>query len=102
MVIISVVFMILSENFRPRWRSIWKVFWVTNAYAGAIALFNLATNSNYLMLSGKPAVPTVVDYLGPWPVYIVGIEAIGLISCILYYLPFAIRDRKSKRANALL
>lgn len=94
-VILATIYMAIAEHFRPYWSSIWKVFWVTNIYAFCVGMFNLATTSNYLMLSAKPAVPTVVDYLGPWPWYILGLEAIGLLSCILYYLPFAIKDGKN-------
>lgn len=96
MVILAVAYMIVAEGFRPHWRSIWKVFWVTNIYAGGVALINVVAKSNYLMLSAKPMVPTIVDYLGPWPAYILALEAIGLLSCVLYYIPFAIKDRQSK------
>ena len=89
----------VAEQFRPTWRSIWKAFWVTNIYAAAVALFNLATESNYLMLSAKPAVPTLVDYLGPWPWYIIGLEVVGVISCVVYYAPFALRDWHTRRVS---
>ena len=43
------------------------------------AITNQITGSNYGFLSAPPPSPSLVDALGPWPWYILGIEAIALV-----------------------
>jgi uncharacterized membrane protein YwaF len=31
----------------------------------------------------------VLDYMGPWPWYIVGMCILGIVVCMVLYLPFA-------------
>jgi uncharacterized membrane protein YwaF len=45
-----------------------------------------------------PETPSLIDLLGPWPWYILSLEAIGLVTCVILYLPFAIKDWLARRA----
>jgi hypothetical integral membrane protein (TIGR02206 family) len=87
-----VIFMTVTEHWRPHWQSIGRVFILTNSYMVVVGFVNILTGGNYLYIARKPAFPTLIDYLGPWPWYILGLEVIGLLSCILCYLPFAVHD----------
>ena len=96
--------MTIVEGFRPTWKSLRRVFLGTNVYVLFVFLVNLGIGSNYLMLNGKPATPSLLDLLPPWPYYILGMELIGLASCLLLYLPFMVVDRRaspSARAHRL-
>jgi uncharacterized membrane protein YwaF len=44
------------------------------------------------MINHKPELPSLLDLLPPWPVYIVYMELIGVASMLLLYLPFAFKD----------
>ena len=63
---------------RPRPRAAWRAFLITNAYAASVALINLWLDTNYMFLRAKPATPTLLDWLGPWPWYIVVGEGLAL------------------------
>ncbi len=69
-----------------------RVFVWMNVYALIIYFVNTAIGSNYLMISYKPNTPSLLDLLPPWPIYILYMEAIGVISMIVLYLPFLIQD----------
>jgi uncharacterized membrane protein YwaF len=45
-------------------------------------------------VNGKPPTASIFDLLPPWPYYIIYIEIIAIITFLLLYLPFAIRDRR--------
>jgi hypothetical integral membrane protein (TIGR02206 family) len=92
------IYMTVVEHFRPTWKSLRRVVLWTNAYMVLVFLVNLALGSDYLMLNAKPATPSLLDLLPPWPHYIAYMEVIGLSTCLLLYTPFIIRDRKSGRA----
>ncbi|MBN2533506.1 MAG: TIGR02206 family membrane protein [Spirochaetales bacterium] len=92
LIIIACVYMTFVVGFRPTWKSLFKVFIITNIYMGIMALVNLATNGNYMFLCEKPVNPTIYDFLGPWPWYILSVEGIGIIVMLVFYSPFVIKD----------
>jgi len=96
LIIIACVYMTFIEKFRPTWKSIIKVFVITNIYMGIIALVNMITKGNYLFICHKPEQPTILDFLGPWPWYILSLELVGIISFLIYYSPFFIKDMIDK------
>ncbi len=95
-VIIAALYMTVVERFRPTWKSFWRVVIGTNAYMFVIYFVNRALGSNYLFLNEKPAPFSVLQFLPPWPYYIIFMELIGILCFLLLYLPFIIKDRKER------
>ena len=93
-IIVAVVYMTVVEGFRPTWHSLLRVFVIANLYWLLCALLNPLISSNYLYTQGKLPTPSLLDMLGPHPWYLLWMEAIGILLCLLLYLPFA---RKSVR-----
>jgi hypothetical integral membrane protein (TIGR02206 family) len=60
-------------------------------YVLVAGTFNAVTGTNYGYLCGPPGVPSPVDYLGPWPWYLIAFEAGGLALVAAMSLPFARR-----------
>lgn len=96
LIITSAIYMTFVESFRPTWKSIVRVFLWMNLYAVIIYFVNLAIGSNYLMINHKPVTPSLLDLLPSWPVYILYMEVIGVITMLLLYLPFAIKDWRER------
>jgi hypothetical integral membrane protein (TIGR02206 family) len=99
-IVIAAIYMTIIENYRPYWRSLLKIAVWGNLYMLAVAFLNWLLGSNYLFIAHKPATASLIDLLGPWPWYILYLEAIALILCLLLYLPYAIRDRRVEVSNA--
>ncbi len=89
--------MTVVEGYRPVLPSLLRVAVAIHLYMPPVFGLNLLLGSNYLFINRKPAEPTLLDYLGPWPWYILGMEAVGLLTCLILYLPFAFADRKEAR-----
>ncbi len=98
-IIAAAVFMAVVEGYRPYWSSIKKVFIWGNIYLIFVTIINLLIDSNYLYTLHKPHVVTLLDFLGPWPWYLVNAEIIALIIFLLLYAPYAVRDRRGIRTN---
>ena len=96
LIITTALYMTFVEGFRPTWRSVVRVAIWTNIYVIAIYFLNVTIGSNYLNLIAKPATPSLLDYLPDWPLYILYMELLGIITVLLLYLPFAIRDWYTK------
>lgn len=84
----SAMFATIVWDFRPRLASVPIALAATAAYAMLIIPVNIVLGSNYLYLRHKPNQPSVMDYLGPWPWYILGLAVIAAVLCVLFYLPF--------------
>jgi hypothetical integral membrane protein (TIGR02206 family) len=92
LIITSAIFMTAVEGLRPTWKSMLRVFVWMNIYAAIVYSLNTRLGSNYLMINYKPDTPSLLDLLPEWPVYILYMEIIGIVTMILLYLPFAAKD----------
>jgi len=70
--------LVLGERRLPRAGSALRAFAVTAGFAVAAATATLATGGNYLFLRRKPVGGSLLDVMGPWPVYIAVAAALGL------------------------
>lgn len=70
----------------------WRAYGLLLAYAAATGIFNWRFGTNYAFLAHKPASPTLMDLLGPWPVYIAGLAAMGAGLFWLLWLPLRPRQ----------
>lgn len=57
-------------GYRPTWRGYGVTYAATVGWAGIALAVNMVTGANYAYLSHAPAGPSVLDVLGPWPIYI--------------------------------
>ena len=91
-IIVAALYLTLVEGMRPvSWKAVGRVAGWTTLYAMLIFFLNRILGSNYLFLAYKPPAATVLDYLGPWPWYILSMEALGLLLAMGMYLPFHFR-----------
>ena len=84
----AVLTLIWSKQARPRAGSVWKVLGITAAAAVGVGIFNLVYGTNYMYLCAKPLRPSLLDLLGPWPVYLLGGLAVASLLFMLLWLPF--------------
>lgn len=96
LIIVSAIYMTVVERFRPTWKSLIHVAIWANIYLVLIYFVNTQLGSNYLMINGKPNTSSILDLLPPWPIYILYMEAIGILTFLILYLPFAVRDWHTK------
>jgi hypothetical integral membrane protein (TIGR02206 family) len=99
LLITSAVYMTTVEGFRPTWKSLWRVVVGLNIYAVLIYPINLLLHTDFLYINGKPATASLLDALPPWPYYLIYMEVLLVVVFLLLYLPFIIRDWRS-RVNA--
>jgi hypothetical integral membrane protein (TIGR02206 family) len=96
LIISAAIYMTVVEGFRPTWKSLVRVALWINVYMAVVFGINMLIGSNYLFVAHKPLTASLLDLLPPWPWYILWMEAIGLVMCLILYLPFAIQDWRVK------
>ncbi len=87
-VLLVVVYLLVGQGFRPQRSSMWRVFAAVNMYAVAVGAIDAVFGWNYGYLCEKPAHPSLMDYLGPWPWYLLSLEAVAIVAFWLLALPW--------------
>lgn len=97
LIVVAAAVVVVGFHRRPRAGAPWRVLLLTNAYAAVAGVVNVAFGTNYLYLRRKPAGGGPLDWLGPWPVYIVAAEGLALVLFFVLDLPF--RSRRGARES---
>jgi hypothetical integral membrane protein (TIGR02206 family) len=84
----AITFLVLRHGFRPRKGSVLRMMIALNLYALAIGTVNIIMGWNYGYLCHKPFAPSLIDFLGPWPLYLLSIEVIALVTFLILSVPW--------------
>ena len=93
--IIYAIFITVAFGFYPTWKSLIKAFIAIQIYMVVLFLINSLLGSNYFYIMHKPPTASLLDYLGPWPWYILVCEGLVLFLFLLVYLPSVPFRKKS-------
>jgi hypothetical integral membrane protein (TIGR02206 family) len=97
-VVAAALILVVGMRLHPRPWAVLRVAGITIGYAAFVGLVDAITASNYLYLRGKPQSATLLDALGPWPVYILVATGIALVLFAILDAPFRIRTDASRTA----
>lgn len=95
LIVCATLYLIWSGQARPHPGSIARSLIAANIYAVVVGTFDFIFKTNYMFLRSKPPTPSLLDYLGPWPLYILVTELVALALFLLLYLPFHQRAKAS-------
>lgn len=80
LVLVTLVFLATAYHLRPRPGGVGRAMLWLNVYVVTIGALDAATGWNYGYLCHKPAQASLLDYFGPWPWYILSMEAFALLT----------------------
>jgi hypothetical integral membrane protein (TIGR02206 family) len=102
----AALYLPLADRWRPQlppWRSPLRVFLLSNAYLLAMLALNRLLGTNFGFVTRPPENPSLIDHLGPWPLYLASLQGIALAAFALLTLPFLRANPFGKRpAHAYL
>jgi hypothetical integral membrane protein (TIGR02206 family) len=84
-VVVAAVLLVFGLGIRPRPGAIRRAFAATLLMAAAAGLADVLTGGNYMFLRAKPAEPSLLGVMGPWPVYIASAAVLALLLFALLY-----------------
>ncbi len=93
-IFVGVLFLIGTCAMRPGRGAALRMILAGNVYMAAVGAWNLLAGTNFGYLCGKPSGPSLLDHFGPWPWYLLWLEAFGILTILLLLLPFALLSRK--------
>jgi hypothetical integral membrane protein (TIGR02206 family) len=88
LVVWAAIYLTWGRGMRPQWRNYRFVVIATLVWAAFTFTFNAIAGTNYGYLNRKPPTASLLDVLGPWPVYLLAEIAIVLIVWALMTWPW--------------
>lgn len=95
-IIILCLFMTFVYGYRPSFKSLIKSLIALNIYAGFIGVYDKFMGTNFMYLCEKTQNTSIMNYLGPWPWYLISLELVAIVSCVLCLIPFIIKIKIGK------
>ena len=89
--IVAAILLVFGRGIVPPAGAVRRVFAATLLVAAAAAVGNLVTGGNYMFLREKPSTASLLDVMGPWPLYIAVAGAVGVVLFALLDLPLRAR-----------
>jgi hypothetical integral membrane protein (TIGR02206 family) len=88
LVVWAAIYLTWGRGMRPTWRSYRIAVIVTAVWAVVTFTFNSIAGTNYGFLNRKPSTASLLDVLGPWPVYVFVGAALVLVIWALMTWPW--------------
>jgi hypothetical integral membrane protein (TIGR02206 family) len=83
----------------PQPGGMWRAYAATLAWTALAAIGDVVTGGNYMFLRHKPAHGSLLDVMGPWPVYIAAAAVLALaLFAALQVVGDRLRDRTGRVA----
>ena len=100
-IVIAVATLVFGRIAFLRPGAVWRAFGWLLVYAVLIGAVNTIFHANYMYLCHTPSNPTLMDKMGPWPVYLVVSALLAITLFWLLYLPARVRTppREHSRLN---
>jgi hypothetical integral membrane protein (TIGR02206 family) len=99
LVVWAAIYLTWGRGMRPRWPDYRFAVVLTLGWMAFTFAFNSVAGTNYGYLNGKPPTASVLDVLGPWPVYLVVEIVIVMVVWALMTWPWE-RMRRPAGARA--
>jgi hypothetical integral membrane protein (TIGR02206 family) len=94
LVVWAAIYLTWGRRMRPQWRSYRIAVVVTSVWAATTFTVNLIAGTNYGFLNRKPDTSTLLDVLGPWPLYVLTATSLILVVWALMTYPW-VRSKPS-------
>ncbi|MFC4408852.1 TIGR02206 family membrane protein [Chungangia koreensis] len=93
-IILTALYFTWVKGYRPTFKGVLQTMLTLNLLLPVIFLVNLLVEGNYMFLRMKPVNGSLLDYLGPYPWYLLSLEAVAFLMFSILWLLF--RNYKSK------
>lgn len=95
------VYVVTVRAFRPQWRDLQLAVWTGVAYAVVAFTIDALFGLNYGYFGRRqPGMPTLLDYLGPWPLRAVFMVLIAAVAMWLCWMPWRLAEGMRRRTRA--
>ncbi|MFN2462484.1 MAG: TIGR02206 family membrane protein [Candidatus Dormibacteria bacterium] len=87
-IVVAAIFLTVGLRLTPRRGAVLRMVVISLGFTALAALADVITHGNYMYLARKPPGGSLLDYMGPWPLYILAGVPVAAASFLLLNLPF--------------
>jgi len=87
-VILGIFFLLIIEKRTITRGSLKRSLLYTHLYGVFVFAINMIFDTNYMFIGRKSSVTSLIDYLGPWPYYIIPLDLILIGMFTLLYFAY--------------
>ena len=87
-IILTALYFTWVKGYQPTFKGVIRTMVVLNILLPFIFIVNKLFDANYMFLRMKPASGSLLDYLGPYPWYILSLEAVAFTVFMILWLLF--------------
>lgn len=84
LLILVATYAVLALDATITWGSVLRAAIALQLFEIVVAGVNLVLDQNFMYLRRPPPSPTLIDSLGPWPVYLLSLELVGVVSFAIW------------------
>lgn len=82
-IVLASVYTVFVKKYQPTFKLVLKSMLWLNLIAFVVFFVNIATSGNYMFLARRPSNPSIIDYLGNYPWYLLSLEFVAFIMFLL-------------------
>ena len=87
-IVLTALYFTWVKGYRPTFKGITKTMVALNLLMPVIFALNVLLHGNYMFLREKPRNGSLLDFLGPYPWYIVSLEIVAFLIFVILWLLF--------------
>lgn len=91
-ILVTALYFTWIKGYRPTFKGLIKTMVALNLLLPAVVAINFLLQGNYMFLREKPMNGSLLDYLGPYPWYIISLEVVTFLIFVCLWLLFRIKD----------
>lgn len=92
-VLVACLFILWAYHYKPTIHSLWASTFIINVYGAGVFFLDKKLKANYLYLFKKPSSGSLLDFLGPWPWYLLTMDLAMILIFYIIYSPIILRKK---------
>lgn len=97
MIVIGAIYATVIFKYRPTFKGLVWTWVLTASLLLPIGLINKWIGANYFFIAHKPETASLLDFMGPWPFYLIPLSGLAVVIFLIFYIPFPIAAWVKKR-----
>lgn len=93
------IYYAVAMGHRVTLKDLWIAVIAGNIFVAFSLVINKILDANYMFTIHKPEASTLLDYLGPWPWYLLSVELLGIVLFFVVYLPMLVTRKREAQNN---
>lgn len=98
-IVLTGLYFVWVRGYKPTFKGVLKTMLILNVLLPFIMAVNWLVDGNYMFLRMKPQNGSLLDFLGPYPWYILSLEAVAFVVFTVIWLLLRTKDRKMGDSN---